>query len=81
MYAKGQQIIAATLLLKPSFEVVERQTLFDGNFEFSMSHASFDISPDGKEFLLPRSQSADARMIVMYDWRDELAAIVRSAQH
>jgi len=80
MYAKGQQIIAATLMLKPSFGVVDRQTLFDGNFEFNSSHASFDISPDGKEFLLPRSQSGDARMIVVYDWRDDLAALVRSAQ-
>jgi hypothetical protein len=80
MYAKGQQIIAATLTLTPSFGVVDRQILFDGNFDFSASHASFDISPDGKEFLLPRSQSADARMIVVYDWRAELAATVRSGQ-
>ncbi len=80
MYAKGQQIIAATLMFKPSFGVVGRKTLFDGSFEFNASHASFDISPDGKEFLLPRSQSADARMIVVYDWQDELAALVRSAQ-
>src|SRR6266487_4239907 len=50
----------------------DRRTLFDGNFEFSASHASFDISPDGKEFLLPKSQSADARIIVVYDWREQL---------
>jgi Tol biopolymer transport system component len=80
MYARGQQVIAATVTLKPSFGVVDRQTLFDGDFEFNRSHTSFDVSPDGKEFLLPRVQSADARMIVVYDWRDELAAVVRSAQ-
>jgi len=78
MYARGQQIIAATLTLTPSFGVVDRKTLFDGSFDFNASHASFDISPDGNEFLLPRTQS-DAPLIVVYDWRDELAAVVRAA--
>jgi Tol biopolymer transport system component len=80
MYARGQQVISASLTFTPSFEVVERQTLFEGNFEFNPSHASFDISPDGKQFLLPKSQGANARMIVVYNWREELASVVRSAQ-
>ena len=80
-YANGQQVIAARLQFTPSFEVASRQTLFDGGFEFNPSHASFDISPDGNRFLLPKSQGADARMIVVYNWLKELASVVSSAQH
>jgi len=81
MYAKGQQVVAASIVFAPAFEVTNRQTLFDGSFEFNPSHASFDVSPDGKQFLLPKSQGANARMIVVYNWREELASAVRSAQH
>jgi len=81
MYAKGQQVVAASIVFAPAFEVTERRTLFDGSFEFNPSHASFDVSPDGKQFLLPKSQGANARMIVVYNWREELASAVRSAQH
>ena len=81
MYAKGQQVVAANIVFAPAFEVTERRTLFDGSFEFNPSHASFDVSPDGKQFLLPKSQGANARMIVVYNWREELASAVRSAQH
>jgi hypothetical protein len=81
MYARGQQVIAASLAFTPAFEVADRQTLFDGSFEFNPSHASFDISPDGTQFLLPKSQGANARMIVVYNWRKELASVVSSAQH
>jgi serine/threonine-protein kinase len=80
MYAKGQQVIAANIVFAPAFEVVNRQLLFDGSFEFNPSHASFDVSPDGKQFLLPKSQGANARMIVVYNWREELASVVRTAQ-
>jgi dipeptidyl aminopeptidase/acylaminoacyl peptidase len=80
MYAKGQQVIGANLRFAPAFEVVDRQLLFDGSFEFNPSHASFDVSPDGKQFLLPKSQGANARMIVVYNWREELASVVRTAQ-
>jgi len=81
MYARGQQVVAASIVFAPAFEVTNRQTLFDGSFEFNPSHASFDVSPDGKQFLLPKSQGANARMIVVYNWREELASAVRSAQH
>jgi len=80
MYANGQQVISAGLVFTPTFEITDRQTLFDGSFEFSSSHASFDISPDGRHFLLPKSQGANARVIVVYNWRKELASAVSSAQ-
>ena len=38
-------------------------------------------TPDGSRFLLPQSQGANARMIVVYNWREELASAVKSAQH
>jgi len=81
MYARGQQVVAASIVFAPAFEVRERTTLFDGSYEFNPSHASFDVSPDGKQFLLPKSQGANARMIVVYNWREELASAVKSAQH
>jgi serine/threonine-protein kinase len=76
-----RQIVAATLTFTPAFGITSRRTLFDGNFNFDDSHASFDISPDGRNFLIPRSNSADARLILVHDWREELSATVRAAQH
>jgi dipeptidyl aminopeptidase/acylaminoacyl peptidase len=80
MYAAGRQIIEATLSFKPSLEIVARRTLLDGNFDYVDAHASFDVSPDGKSLLVSQSQSTNARLILVHEWREELSALVRAAQ-
>ena len=70
-YVQDRRMRAVSVKLAPEFEITGRQVLFEGTFAFNYVHASYDISPDGKQFLLLKA-SADAQTIVVLDWRAEL---------
>jgi len=74
-YFQGRQMIAATVNLDRGFSVVGRETLFEGSFDLNFLHANYDISPDGKHFLLLRQvNGVGTQTMVVYDWRSELKA-------
>ena len=74
-YPNGQQLLSATLAVTPTFSVTAREKLLEGNeYTFSLGHASYDVAPDGKRFLLLRPLNGETQTIVVVNWREELRA-------
>jgi len=73
-YVNGRQLIGVAVNLTSGFSVSDRQVLFEGNFVTTYVHANFDISPDGKRFLMLKAGGAAVQTTVVYDWLAELRA-------
>ena len=71
-YAGNKQLIAANVVTRPTFAVTGRQVVFDGGYAFAGSPRTFDVSPDGRQFLLLKRDAAEAPIIVVHDWAAEL---------
>ena len=64
------QMMSATLARDPSIRVTSRQPLFSGGaFEWD-----YDVAKDGR-FLLIQNQSAGPTVVVVPNWRTELARL------
>jgi hypothetical protein len=59
------ELVAAAVDTRPGFRVVGRTSLFpDRVYEIATPHANYDVSPDGRSFVMIRRSSAD-RMVVL----------------
>jgi Tol biopolymer transport system component len=78
-YTLDQQLFAATVSFSPTFSVTARDTIFRSGMISAPVHASYDVAPDGKHFVIVRSTGPDAQLIIVHDWKYELRArIARS---
>ena len=69
----------ATVTTKPTFAVTSRDSLFEDNYNLSIPlHANYDVSPDGKSFVLIRPVASDAQLVVVHGWRHELRERTRT---
>jgi serine/threonine-protein kinase len=72
-FSNGIQFIAASVATSPTFSVSARTVLFEGNYQLLPGHASFDVSPDGKSFLMLRPLSGSSEeVVVIHNWKAEL---------
>jgi len=75
-YRHGDEFISATIATTPELAVVGREILFKGDYPVTTGHANYDVSPDGKQFLLLRPVADSVRAIVVYDWAREFRATI-----
>jgi Tol biopolymer transport system component len=62
------ELIAARVEMTPAFRVVSRQALFSvGEYLNSTPHANYDVSPDGKSFVMVR-RNASSRIVVIQNF-------------
>jgi serine/threonine-protein kinase len=74
-YQSDNRLWVATVTTSPSFAVTSRDSLLEGNYELTVPvHANYDVTPDGKNFVLLRRSSSDNPIIVVTGWRRELRA-------
>ena len=72
-YRAGGKMIAAGIVTTPTFTVTSRQVLFPDHFRGTGTYAFYDVSRDGKTFLMiGNSNEAAQRIIVATGWLDEL---------
>jgi hypothetical protein len=65
--------MAAAITTSPVFSVTSREALFADRFHTSGNEAAFDVSRDGKSFLVVGNLGkASERFIVVTGWLDEL---------
>ena len=73
-YVKSGKIIGATLQTSPVFTVLARDSIMS-LLPYNMStpvHASYDIAPDGRHFLLLRPLRNDNGLVIVHNWKTEL---------
>ena len=74
-FVNVNQLVAASVVTRPSFSVIARDTLFEGNYETGFRHAGYDVAPDGKSFLmLRRVEGNSEQIVVIHNWAAELQA-------
>ena len=73
LYYRGdQKFLAAQIATRPAFSVVRRDTLFTDAFVTGVNYAAYDVSPDGKTFVLVRPAAQVQHPIIVFGWLDEL---------
>ncbi len=73
-YWEGTRMTSATLTFDPAPRVVSRASLFEGRYE-----DDYDVSPDGKLFLMIESETSGLSLVVVPNWRSELRRLTAAA--
>jgi len=64
---EDNRLMAATLARDPTIRVVSRERLFEGRYELD-----YDVSKDGKRFLMIESETSGLGLVVVPNWLTEL---------
>jgi eukaryotic-like serine/threonine-protein kinase len=71
-YRSGTSLLAATIITTPALAVGARDVVFTGPFATDVYHPNYDVSPDGKEFVMVRPVEENRQLVVVLNWSDEL---------
>ena len=74
LYRDGRNVMAATLSLGAEPAVVRRDTVLPDLYVTSLTHASWDVFPDGKHFLFEGAIDSNRRQILVLNWLDDARA-------
>jgi serine/threonine-protein kinase len=73
-YRVGSAVHEATMSFGETATVTTRRPLFDGRYETDLFHASYDVFPDGRSFVMVRAVADSRRLVLVRDWASELRA-------
>jgi serine/threonine-protein kinase len=77
-YRDGRHLIAASVTTSPAFAVTGRTELFADDYVFAQApHANYDVSLDGRRFLMVKNAQA-SEIYVVYGWLSELRSRIES---
>ena len=82
-YRAAQAFVAAHISTSPTFSVTSREVLFPDRYTRGAGHHSFDVSPDGKQFVLMAhgdSVPSVVVVVVVTNWLTELRARMAAAR-
>ena len=81
IYYRDKRWLMAALVTAPSLAIAARERLFEGAFDGEMAHRNYDVSPDGKHFLMIAADSAaNPEAVVVLNWLPELRARLSAAR-
>jgi len=77
-YRLGGQMMVVRVETKPTFSAEEPRLLFEGTYLQDLNTTNYDVSPDGKRFVMirPDEESTLAQIIVIQNWTEELKRLV-----
>ncbi|HJU73441.1 MAG TPA: hypothetical protein VJ717_06830, partial [Gemmatimonadaceae bacterium] len=71
-YRRGRELIEVTYSSTPGFTVTSSRTLFSGNYELHPFHQNYDVTPDGKRFIMVKPGNEEPQLVVVVNWIEEL---------
>ncbi|MBK7908652.1 MAG: PD40 domain-containing protein [Gemmatimonadetes bacterium] len=73
LYYRGPGgIVAASLTFDPDVRVTSRRVALADLQVADPTHPSYDVTPDGKQFVILRPTSGDARGVLVSNWAREV---------
>jgi serine/threonine-protein kinase len=73
-YRQGDRLIRASVTTGESFGISGRAIVLTGDYLNDPSHPNYDVTPDGRQFLMLRRAGRDVQTIVVHNFRRELIA-------
>jgi serine/threonine-protein kinase len=70
-YRNGNKMMVAAIAPHPTFTVGARRQLFEGNYLNDPVYRTYDVTRDGRGFVLVRSPKPTAEFIVVLNWFDQ----------
>ncbi len=71
-YRSGNRMMAVQITLQPEFSVGRPAVLFEGPWLLGEALSNFDVSPDGRRFLMPERRGSGPRRaadhVVIQNW-------------
>jgi hypothetical protein len=80
-YRRGNSLLSVRVRTEGLFDAGAPVPLFEGPYEpdrsTAMGHTNYDVTPDGRRFLMVRSgpEDADRQIRVVLNWAEELKAL------
>ena len=71
-YRTPAGIVSVAVTTGSSFSIGERKTVLMNEYVTDATHPSYDVSPDGSQFLMLKRAGAETKPIVVYNWGREL---------
>ena len=79
-YRNGRDLVAVAYSAVPAFAVTSRKVLFAGTYELHPFHPNYDVTPDGKHFIMIRPGNEEVQVVVVVNWIEELRRRLGVAQ-
>ena len=73
-YRNGTRMMVAAIAPLPTFTVSARRQLFEGNYLSDPVYRTYDVTRDGRSFVLVRSPKPTGDFVVVLNWFDQLRA-------
>jgi eukaryotic-like serine/threonine-protein kinase len=81
-YRDGDKLMVADVKTQPSFAAAKPRLVFEGDYEGALaSRANFDISPDGRRFLMLQAaarREAQAEIKIVPNWVEQVRSRARA---
>ena len=71
-YRTGAAVMVANVTASPALAITRRDTLFTGRFTTSPWHQNYDVTPDGKSFVMLRPVEEQQQLVMVLNWIEEL---------
>ncbi|MDA2924229.1 protein kinase [Acidobacteria bacterium AH-259-L09] len=78
-YREGDKMMAVAVKTHPKFTAAKPKVLFEGRYTTNRIAANYDITPDGRRFLMIKvgeQESAPTQINVVFNWFEELKRLV-----
>ena len=79
-YRGARRMMVATVSTSPGFRVAGRDALFEDRFVAGTGFRNYDLSPDGKEFLMLQRGDSGIRVTVVVNFLAEMRAKMAAAK-
>jgi Tol biopolymer transport system component len=76
-YREGPRMMAVPIRTAPQFQAGVPEVLFEGLYEPGNEYVNYDVSADGRRFVLVKGSETPLQIVVVPDWFDELEARMR----
>ncbi len=75
-YRNGDTLMVVAVETEPAITVGKPRKLFEGSYFRAGANPEYDISPDGKQFVMIREEPGPPQVYVVHNWFDELERLV-----